>query len=86
MLKLGLGLAFVSLITMVVIDRILGSRAEFLNAWSVLERLLGRSPSAGISVVAARIGSAGEFAVVIVANVVIGFLLALVIRLVMRLS
>jgi hypothetical protein len=73
-------LAGLSVICMIVIDRALGPRAEFLNAWSVVERLLGRSPSAGTSVVANRTGAVGEFLAVIAANVAIGTLLAAVVR------
>ena len=60
MLRLIGALSLLSLIAMIVIDRSMGSRAEFLNAWSVLERLLGRAPSAGQSLVAARMGAVGE--------------------------
>ena len=85
MLRLAAVLSVLSLVAMILIDRSLGSRAGFLNAWSVVERLLGRSPSAGISVVAHRTGALGELAVVIAANVVIGTLLAALVRLVARL-
>jgi hypothetical protein len=69
---------------MVLIDRALGSRAEFLNAWSVVERLLGRSPSSEPSVVASRIGAGGELVVVVVLNLLVGFLLAALIRFLLR--
>ncbi len=69
---------------MLAADRLLGSRAEFLNAWSVVERLLGRAPAAGQSVVATRFGPVGEFFAVIAANLLVGFLLALLIRLLTR--
>ena len=69
---------------MLAIDRVLGSRAEFLNAWSVVERLLARPPTAGTSIVASRLGAAGELLVVIAANLAVGFLVALLIRLLSR--
>ena len=69
---------------MLAIDRALGSRAEFLNAWSVVERLLGHPPTAGTSIVASRLGPAGEFISVIAANLAVGFLVALLIRLASR--
>ena len=84
-MKLTLLLALFSLSAMIVIDRVLGPRAEFLNAWSVVERLLGRSPTAGASVVAERIGPAGELVVVLAANLASGLLLALLVRLLARL-
>jgi len=49
---------------MVLIDRAIGARAEFLNAWSVVERLLGRAPRAGDSFAAIRLGALGELLVV----------------------
>lgn len=84
MLRLSIVLSALSLVGMILIDRALGSRATFLNAWSMVERLLGRSPSAGESLVAQRTGALGEFVVVIAANVVIGTLFAVVVRLVAR--
>jgi hypothetical protein len=74
--KLGLAFALISLITMILIDRALGSRAEFLNAWSVIERLFGRSPSTATSFVASHLGPVGEFLIVILANLFVGLLLA----------
>jgi hypothetical protein len=69
---------------MILIDCALGARAEFLNAWSVVQRLLGRPPSAGTSVVASRLGTVGEFLVVLGANLALGALLAVVLRLVTK--
>lgn len=85
MLRLTLILSAISLAAMVVIDRVLGERAEFLNAWSVMERLLGRSPSAGSSLVATRLGPLGEALVVIFVSLALGALLGLVIRLALKL-
>jgi hypothetical protein len=65
-----------SLVGMILIDGVLGSRAEFLNAWSVLERLVGRVPAAGNSVVADHFGPWGELVGVVLANAAIGVLLA----------
>jgi hypothetical protein len=79
-LRLVFALAFASLVVMAVIDRALGSRAEFLNAWTVMERLVGRTPTSGPSVVASRLGPTGEFVVVILANLIVGFVLASVSR------
>ena len=81
MLRLAVILSALSLVGMILIDRALGSRAGFLNAWSVVERLLGRPPTAGSSVVAHHMGALGELAVVITANAAIGTLLAAVVRL-----
>ena len=83
-LRLIVSLSGLSLVAMLLIDRVLGPRAGFLNAWSVLERLLGRSPTAGTSWVALRAGAFGELVVVIVANAAIGTLLAAVVWLVRK--
>jgi len=69
-----------SLLAMILIDRAIGPKAEFLNAWSVVERLLGREPSSGISVVAQHYGTAGEFAAVLLANTIFGGVIALLIK------
>lgn len=70
-----------SLIVMLVVDFVLGPKAEFLNAYSVLQRLVGQAPSAGESLVARNIGVPGEFAAVIGANLIIGSILTAIVRL-----
>lgn len=39
---------------MIVVDALLNAKAEFLNAYSVIERILGRAPSAADSLVAQK--------------------------------
>lgn len=73
-------LSAASLIVMLLVDVVLGAKAEFLNAHSVLQRLVGQAPSAGDSLVARKLGAAGEFAVVIVANLAIGGVLTAIVR------
>ena len=82
--KLIVLLSCASLLGMVLIDRALGPRAEFLNAWSVIERLLGRAPSAGDSFIARRIGALGELLIVLLANTAIGALVATAFRVVAK--
>jgi hypothetical protein len=74
-------LSVASLLVMIVIDYVLGARAEFINAWSVIERLLGRPPSAGESAVFRYLGALGELIIVGLINVLIGGVLTLVVRL-----
>lgn len=74
-------LSAVSLIVMIVVDGFLGPKAEFLNAYSVIERILGRAPSAGESLVAQMLGPFGELGVVLAANLGVGGILAAVVRL-----
>ena len=59
-LPLFAALSVACCVVMVVADYFLGSRAEFLNAYSVLERLTGQAASAGKSLVAMKYGSSGE--------------------------
>ena len=65
-----------SLVAMIGIDYGLGARAELLNAWSVVERLCGRAPAAGDSIVARRWGAGWELVCVLLVNLVIGAFLA----------
>jgi hypothetical protein len=85
MIRLAVALSAASLVAMILIDRAMGARAEFLNAWSVFERLLGRPATSGDSVVATHLGAFGELCVVLVVNATIGTLLAVCVRLAMRL-
>lgn len=84
MLRMTLIFSGLSLAAMILIDRALGQRAEFLNAWSVVERLLGQSPAAGISLVASRLGIVAELVLVLLINLGIGTLLALAVHLVSK--
>lgn len=80
-LHLFLLLSTASIVIMLVVDTIIGPEAEFLNAYSVLQRLLGQTPTAGDSFIAKRVGAAGEFVVVIMANLLVGGILTAAIRL-----
>jgi hypothetical protein len=64
---------------MIALDFMIGSKAEFLNAFSVVQRLIGKEPTYGVSFVAQKVGTIGEFMAVILANVVIGGLLTSVV-------
>jgi len=75
-------LSLASLLVMAVVDFRLGAKAEFLNAWSVIERLLGREASAGWSVVARAFGAAGELVCVVVVNMIVGGVLTLLAKIV----
>lgn len=81
MVQLFLLLFAASLIVMVVVDAFLGARAEFMNAYSALQRLAGQVPAAGDSLIARKLGVVGELAVVIVTNLAIGGILTVVVRL-----
>jgi len=70
-----------SVFVMVVVDFRIGEQAEFLNAWSVIERLLGKTPSAGNSLVFNKVGAFGELAIVLAINTLIGAALAFLAKL-----
>ena len=57
---------------MIVIDAILGPKAEFLNAFSVVQRMAGQAPTSGVSLIAEEFGAVGELVVVLISNLVIG--------------
>ena len=72
-------LSLASCTLMTAVDYYLGAKAEFLNAFSVLSRLLGQKPSVD-SLVARKFGAIGEFVVVVVVNLVAGGLLTILVR------
>lgn len=63
---------------MTVVDYLMGPEAEFLNAWSVIERLAGLPPTVD-SLAYRELGAPGELICVLLANMIIGALLALLI-------
>ena len=79
-MQLFIMLSAASLFIMIVVDILLGSKAEFLNAFSVIQRLLGQTPSAEASLVARKLGAVGEFIVVMFSNLAIGGILTGVIQ------
>ena len=83
-LVLFLGLSAASLLAMTIIDFVIGSKAEFLNAYSVFQRMIGQTPSPGDSLVAQRLGALGELGVVLAANLALGGILTLLVRLFIR--
>jgi len=68
------------LLIMLGIDFYLGASAEFLNAWSVVERAFGREPSAGDSAIYRSFGAIGEAFGVLLATFFVASLLLIVFR------
>jgi len=66
---------------MTTVDYVIAERAEFINAFSVMQRLVGQKPIVPDSMVAQKLGAVGEFGSVIFINVVISGILTLVVRL-----
>jgi len=81
---LFLGVSAASLAAMVLVDCFMGARAEFLNAFSVVQRLAGLPPPAGESLVAQKFGATGELGIVVAANLVVGGIVTRVIRFLVR--
>jgi hypothetical protein len=79
-MNLFLILSAASLLVMIATDLFLGVKAEFLNAFSAMQRLFGQVPSAGDSLVARKFGASGEFLVVLAVNLVVGGILTLLVR------
>lgn len=65
---------------MTFVDYKIGAAAEYLNAYSVFQRIIGSEPSAGVSQVAQQYGSFGEFAAVVIANCMVGGIIVAVYR------
>ena len=73
-----------SLATMILVDYIIGPKAEFLNAFSAAQRLIGQEPTFGYSMVATKFGSVGELIVIIIANLAAGGTLTFITRFFVR--
>ncbi len=65
---------------MAAIDYYLGSAAEYLNAWSVIERALGRNVSATDSAAYSMFGGFGEAVCVLLVTFSIAALITLLVR------
>lgn len=57
---------------MVVADYFLGPKAEFLNAFTALQRIVRQEPRIAQSLVAREFGETGELLAVIAVNLIIG--------------
>ena len=83
-LILFVGSSIVSFVVMVVVDYFLGPRAEFINAYSALERLFGQNASAGKSHVALEYGVSGELLGVLIVSLLGGFVLTVLVKVLWR--
>ena len=77
--------ALACLCIMIIIDFFLGAEAEHLNAWVILNRLLGRDPGVGDSLAIRHLGLAGATALMLLANTLFGAVLLQLVRLIIRL-
>ena len=66
---------------MIGIDYFLGDKAEFLNAWSVVQRFFGANAEAGKSAIYLHYGQLGELTCVLLVNMFLASLLVLIVNL-----
>lgn len=69
---------------MIIIDYIIGAEAEHLNAWVIINRLIGRDIGIGDSLAIRKLGLLGATLLMLVANSVFGAILIQLIRLFIR--
>ena len=68
------------LFIMVIVDYILAAEAEHLNAWVILNRLIGRDTPVGDSLAIRKLGLAGASLVMIILNALFGVILVNLLR------
>lgn len=73
-----------SLGIMVIIDYILGTEAEHLNAWVILNRIFGNVTNIGNSLAIEKLGLAGATLLMLALNFIFGFVLVKLLSLVIK--
>jgi hypothetical protein len=76
--------AVACLCIMIIIDYILGAEAEHLNAWVIINCLLGRETGIGDSLAIKHLGLAGATIVMLLMNTIFGAMLIQLIKLFIR--
>ena len=74
-----------SLCIMIIIDYVLGAEAEHLNAWVIVNRLIGRETGIGDSLAIRHLGLIGATLLMIAANTIFGAVIIQGIRLFIQL-
>ena len=74
----------VSVCIMIIVDYVLGAEAEHLNAWVIVNRLLGIETSVGDSLAIRHFGLAGATALMIGINFLFGSALIQIINIINR--
>jgi len=69
---------------MISVDYYIGEEAEFLNAFSALERLVDQEPSVKESYIAKQYGPIAELFIVVLANITAGSILTVSIKMFTR--
>lgn len=73
-----------SLLIMMVIDFILGAEAEHLNAWVIINKIVGNHIDIPDSLAIRNLGLIGASALMLVINAIGGFILVHLIRLIIK--
>ena len=69
---------------MIIVDYVLGAEAEHLNAWVIINRLLGRNTGIGDSMAIRHFGLWGATVIMILVNTVFGIILMQLIKTIIR--
>lgn len=69
---------------MIIIDYVLGPEAEHLNAWVIVNRLLGNKPNIGDSLAIKHLGLSGATLLMLLTNALFGILLIQLLKLIIR--
>ena len=83
MIYLAAGIA--CLCIMIIVDYILGAEAEHLNAWVIINRLLGNETGIGDSLAIRKFGLAGATLLMLASNTLFGVILIQLIKSLIRL-
>ena len=75
----GAGIACLGI--MIIIDYLLGTEAEHLNAWVIVNRLFGRDTGIGNSLAIHHLGLAGATFLMLFVNMIFGGILIQLLRL-----
>lgn len=73
-----------ALAIMIIIDYILGSEAEHLNAWVILNRLMGRDRGLPDSLAIRKFGLYGAVALMLAVNTFLGLILINLLKLLIK--
>ena len=65
---------------MIIVDYMLGSEAEHLNAWAILNKLLGKETAIEDSLAIRQFGLGGATLLMLIANTLFGFILIQLIK------
>ncbi|MCK0190293.1 hypothetical protein [Arenibacter sp. F20364] len=75
---------FASLCIMIIVDYILGAEAEHLNAWVIVNKLLGMHTGIGESLAFQHLGLVGATLLMLLSNAIFGFILIQLIKIFIR--